>query len=235
MLTLLCDPVADELFGMIGAAMTGTVGETRKAGWLQALLRPVVLDRAEQAVIVALFGLLTYRVLASTNPLAPLLMLSEGGVALFVLIRRPTAAISVRLGDWLLATTATAAPLLILPVASSPAALVVPGVLLVVLGNCVQVASKLVLRRSFGIAPANRGVKIGGLYRVVRHPMYAGYMIANIGIFMLMPSVLNLAVYAIGWTAQVLRVLAEERLLSQDPAYSTFQETTRFRLVPGLF
>nr|WP_166180176.1 methyltransferase [Altererythrobacter segetis] len=215
--------------------MTGTVGEARKAGWLQSLLKPVVLDRAEQAVVVILFCLLTYRVLVSANPLAPLLMLSEGGVAFFVLIRRPTAAISVRLGDWLLATTATAAPLLIGPVDSSPAALVVPGVLLVVLGNCVQVASKLVLRRSFGIAPANRGVKVAGPYRVVRHPMYAGYLLTNIGIILLMPSVLNLTIYAIGWTAQVLRLLAEERLLSQDGAYRAFQQTTRFRLIPGVF
>jgi protein-S-isoprenylcysteine O-methyltransferase Ste14 len=215
--------------------MTGIVGETRKSGWLQALLRPVVLDRTEQAVIVALFGLLTYRVIASANPIAPLLLLSEGGVAFFVLIRRPTAAISVRLGDWLLATTATAAPLMIVPVDSSPAVLVTPGVLLVVVGICVQVASKLVLRRSFGIAPANRGVKVSGPYRFVRHPMYAGYLLSNIGMFLLMPSPINLAIYAIGWTAQILRILAEERLLAQDETYRDFQQTTRFRLIPGLF
>ena len=215
--------------------MTGIVGETRKSGWLQALLRPVVLDRTEQAVIVALFGLLTYRVIASANPIAPLLLLSEGGVAFFVLIRRPTAAISVRLGDWLLATTATAAPLMIVPVDSSPAVLVTPGVLLVVVGICVQVASKLVLRRSFGIAPANRGVKVSGPYRFVRHPMYAGYLLSNIGMFLLMPSPVNLAIYAIGWTAQILRILAEERLLAQDETYRDFQQTTRFRLIPGLF
>lgn len=215
--------------------MTGIVGETRKSGWLQALLRPVVLDRTEQAVIVALFGLLTYRVIASANPIAPLLLLSEGGVAFFVLIRRPTAAISVRLGDWLLATTATAAPLMIVPVDSSPAGLVTPGVLLVVVGICVQVASKLVLRRSFGIAPANRGVKVSGPYRFVRHPMYAGYLLSNIGMFLLMPSPINLAIYAIGWTAQILRILAEERLLAQDETYRDFQQTTRFRLIPGLF
>ena len=89
-------------------------------------------------------------------------------------------AISVRLGDWLLATTATAAPLLVVPAASSPTALVIPGVLLVVLGTCFQLWSKLVLRRSFGIAPANRGVKMGGPYRLVRHPMYAGYLAAHV-------------------------------------------------------
>jgi hypothetical protein len=72
-----------------------------------------VLDRAEQVVVIALFCLLTWRVFDSANPLAPALLLSEGAVAFFVLIRRPTQAISIRLGDWLLATTATMAPLLV--------------------------------------------------------------------------------------------------------------------------
>jgi protein-S-isoprenylcysteine O-methyltransferase Ste14 len=215
--------------------MTENTGETSLPRWLQPLVRPKVLDRGEQAVILMLFGLLSYRALTSGNTLAPLVILSEAAVVFFVLIRRPTAAISMRLGDWLLATTATAAPLLIAPVESSPAAFVAPAVFLLLLGNCVQLAAKLSLRRSFGIAPANRGVKVGGLYRAVRHPMYAGYMLSHIGILMLMPSVFNLAIYAIGWTAQVLRLLAEERLLSQDAAYREFQETTRFRLVPGVF
>jgi protein-S-isoprenylcysteine O-methyltransferase Ste14 len=197
--------------------------------------RPAVLDRAEQVVIVVLFGLLAWRVLDSQNPLAPLLLLSEAAVAFFVLIRRPTRIISVRPGDWLLATTATAAPLLISPAASSPAPLVVPAVLLVVLGTCFQLWSKLVLRRSFGIAPANRGVKVGGPYRVVRHPMYAGYLAAHVGLFMLNPSLINLAIYAIGWWAQVLRLLAEERLLSEDAAYREFRARVRFRLIPGVF
>jgi len=215
------------------------MGESRvrtngTGGW-RALLRPRVLDRAEQVVVVALFALLTYRVIGSDNPFAPLLLLSEGAVAFFVLIRRPTAAISVRLGDWLLATTATAAPLLIVPVESSPAILATPGVTLVVFGVCCQLFAKMVLRRSFGIAPANRGVKVSGPYRVVRHPMYAGYLAAHVGLFMLMPSLLNLAIYAIGWWAQLLRLSAEERLLSEDEAYRALKEKVRYRLIPGVF
>lgn len=200
-----------------------------------ALLRPAVLDRAEQIVIVVLFCLLTWRVAGSPNPLAVLLLLSEAAVTFFVLIRRPTTAISIRLGDWLLATTATAAPLLVAPVSESPAALIVPGVLLVLLGNCFQVWAKFVLRRSFGIAPANRGVKMSGPYTVVRHPMYAGYLVAHIGLFMLNPTVFNAVVYAIAWWAQLLRILAEERLLSEDETYRAFRQKVRFRLVPGVF
>lgn len=215
--------------------MTESMVRVRAPAPGAALLRPAFLDRAEQVVIVVLFSLLVYRVAISGNPFAPLLVLSEASIVLFVLIRRPTTAISMRLGDWLLAFTATAAPLLIAPATTGPALLIPAGVMLVLLGNSVALWSKLVLRRSFGIAPANRGVKVSGPYRAVRHPMYAGYLAAHVGLFMLMPSLFNLAVYAIGWSAQVLRLLAEERLLSGDADYRAFKDQVRYRLIPRLF
>ncbi|MDB5724736.1 MAG: isoprenylcysteine carboxyl methyltransferase, partial [Novosphingobium sp.] len=45
----------------------------------------------------------------------------------------------------------------------------------------------------------------------------------------------NLAIYVIGWTAQILRLLAEERLLGQDPAYREYMAQVRWRLIPGVF
>lgn len=198
---------------------------------------PARLDRLEQIGIVLLWVLLVRRVITASNPLAPLILVAETAVVVFVLLRRPAAAISLRPGDWLLAITATFAPLLIQP-ADTPAALhaLIPlGVGLAVLGNLVQLAAKMFLRRSFGIAPANRGIKTDGMYKIVRHPMYAGYLLVHIGILVLMPSVFNFTIYAIGWWAQILRLLAEERLLSEDPAYRVFCTTTRWRLIPGLF
>ena len=200
-------------------------------------LTPARLDRFEQVTIALLWLLLARRVYSSTNALAPLIMVAETAVVIFVLIRRPTQAISLRLGDWLLAITATYAPLLIQP-ADTPAALqyLVPiGVGLTVVGNVVQIAAKLFLARSFGIAPANRGIKTDGMYRIVRHPMYAGYLLVHVGILALMPTLLNFLIYAIGWCAQILRLLAEERLLGEDPAYREFMTKTRWRLIPGLF
>ena len=198
-------------------------------------LRPQVLDRAEQVIVILLWAALVRRVLESMNAYAPLLLLSETAVMLFVLIRRPTQAISMRLGDWLLAIIATAAPLLIQPV-SDPAPMLAPlGVALMFFGNCFQIWAKLALRRSFGIAPANRGVKVTGPYRLVRHPMYAGYLVVHIGVLVLMASPLNVLIYGIGWWAQVRRLLAEEALLSRDPAYADYMTRVRWRLLPGLF
>jgi protein-S-isoprenylcysteine O-methyltransferase Ste14 len=200
-----------------------------------AWLTPRLLDRGEQAVIVLLWALLAHRVYEASNPFAPLVMLAETSVVIFVLIRRPAEKISMRLGDWLLAATATYAPLLIMPAPNAWPALVPLAVALVLFGNVVQIAAKLFLRRSFGIAPANRGIKQDGMYRFVRHPMYAGYLFVHIGILMLMPTLINLVIYALGWWAQILRLLAEERLLSQDPAYRAYMEKTRWRLIPGVF
>ena len=200
-------------------------------------ITPARLDRFEQVTIVILWLLLTKRVFAATNPFAPLIMIAETAVVIFVLIRRPTDNISLKLGDWLLAITATYAPLLIQPV-DTPAALhwLVPfAVGLTIAGNVVQIAAKMFLRRSFGIAPANRGIKTDGMYRVVRHPMYAGYLLVHIGVLALMPTLLNFLIYAIGWCAQILRLLAEERLLGEDPAYRDFCTKTRWRLIPGIF
>lgn len=200
-----------------------------------AWLTPRRLDRIEQVTIVALWSLLVWRVLQSPNHMAPLVLIAETSVALFVLFRRPTERISMRLGDWLLAATATYAPLLIVPSAELWPVLEVPAVALILFGNVVQISGKLFLRRSFGIAPANRGIKRDGLYRFVRHPIYAGYLLTHIGILLIMPSLVNLVIYAIGWWAQILRIQAEEALLTQDPDYRDYLQQTRWRLIPGLY
>jgi len=197
--------------------------------------RPQTLDRIEQLLVALLWVWLVRRVLVSPNGYAPLLLLSETAVMLFVLIRRPTLTISLKLGDWLLAITATAAPLLIQPGFDMFPRLAPVGVALMFVGNFLQLYAKLSLRRSFGIAPANRGIKIAGPYRLMRHPMYAGYLLVHIGVLVLMFSPLNLLIYTIGWWAQIRRMLAEETLLAGDPIYRHYQSQVRWRLIPGLF
>lgn len=200
-----------------------------------AWLRPQVLDRIEQVLIALLWVWLVRRVIVSPNAYAPLMLMSETAVMLFVLIRRPTNAISLDLGDWLLAITATAAPLLIQPGMDLFPAIAPVGLALMFAGNVGQLYAKLALRRSFGIAPANRGVKVSGPYRLVRHPMYAGYLLVHLGVLVLMFSPMNLLIYIIGWWAQIRRLLAEEALLSRDPAYRAYRERVRWRLLPGMF
>lgn len=198
-------------------------------------MTPQVLDRVEQIGIVVFWSMFAWRMLGSTNPYAFWVAISEFGVLVFTLLRRPSADISVRPGDWMLAATATFAPLMLMPAEETGPALAEVGLFLLIVGNFWQCFAKFVLRRSFGIAPANRGIKVSGPYRYMRHPMYAGYLFVHIGALVLMFSWFNLMVYLIGWTAQIHRLLAEERLLATDPAYADYMGQVRWRLIPGLF
>ena len=193
------------------------------------------LDRVEQVLVAVLWSALVARVMASSNGHAWMAAASEAAVLALVLLRRPGQAISRNAGDWMMALAATIAPLLIAPGPDLWPRLDPLAMALVAGGNAVQLAAKGVLRRSFGIAPAPRGLKLGGPDGVVRHPMYAGYLLVHIGILLLMPSLLNAAIYAIGWAAQIRRLTAEEALLGEDRASRVYCARVRWRLVPHLY
>ena len=109
------------------------------------------------------------------------------------------------------------------------------GVSVMLGGLTIQIAAKAALWRSFGIAPANRGVRTGGLYRVIRHPMYAGYALAHAGFVLAYPSPANALLYAGAFLIQVARLLREERLLNRDRCYRDYAARVRYRLIPKLF
>lgn len=170
----------------------------------------------------------------SANNLAPaLLLLSEGVIVVFLIVRRTSNNISLRPREWLAAIVGTTAPLLVSKT-EEPAFLGL-GVFLLLSGMATQVSAKLSLRRSFGLVPANRGIKTGGAYRFARHPMYLGYMISHVGFLLLAPTFWNAAVYAICWACLLFRIEFEERLLSEDPFYQAFKRKVRFRLLPGVY
>lgn len=195
------------------------------------------LDTFEQVVVLALYVWLLLRLwsgVSSEVTLAvPLLLLSEGIVAVFVLIRKPTETVSTNIGDWFIAFSATLFPLLVSRGGESQMLYV--GLFIMIFGFITHVGAKLSLFRSFGIVPANRGVKVKGLYAVVRHPMYAGYFLTHIGYLLSAPSIWNLGVYACTWGFLILRIFAEEKILLRSPDYQRYKELVSYRLFPGLF
>jgi protein-S-isoprenylcysteine O-methyltransferase Ste14 len=125
-----------------------------------------------------------------------------------------------------------------LAVRLAPGAQLVPetiGAALQLLGICWQLFAKASLRRSFGILPANRGVVSRGAYRFVRHPMYLGYFITDIGFLLVNFGLQNLLVYGCQFALQVGRIVREEQLLSADEGYRTYKARVRYRVIPGLF
>jgi protein-S-isoprenylcysteine O-methyltransferase Ste14 len=137
--------------------------------------------------------------------------------------------------DWLLGLTGSILPLLALPVAAG--ALLPAGVCgaIMLIGFCVQISAKLILGRSFGVIAANRGIKVGGPYRIVRHPIYVGYTIIHVGFLLSFPSVWNAILYSAVLAFQIGRILREELLLSQDQSYRDYAACVRYRLIPMIF
>ncbi len=101
-------------------------------------------------------------------------------------------------------------------------------------GATIALLAKVFLGRSFGIVPANRGVKQFGVYRIVRHPMYAGYIVNQVGFLLLFFSLHNVLIYAMAWLALWLRAREEEKFLETDEAYRAYRSKVRYRLIPGI-
>jgi len=109
------------------------------------------------------------------------------------------------------------------------------GLPLVLIGASMSLASLLSLGKHFGIRPALRGVTDRGLYRLVRHPLYLSYMIADIGYNLQAWSPGTIVLVVAGWASLVYRIHIEERVLSHDEAWRDYTARVRHRLVPGIW
>ena len=199
--------------------------------------RARILDTMEQVVATVLYIWLVMRLLptqaTTADWIALLILFSEGIVIVLLLARRPTDMISTDYRDWAIAAGGTFLSLAV--TRGGPPLAPALGGLFMLAGIATHLTAKFSLRRSFGLVAAHRGLKVTGLYRLVRHPMYIGYMMTHVGFLLVAPTLWNLGVYLAVWTLLIARIFAEERLLGQDPEYQEFMTRVRYRLVPGVF
>jgi len=155
-------------------------------------------------------------------------------VVLF-LTRRRSYATSPRVWDWFVAAVGGGLPLAYRPhPAGSPMA-AEAGTGIQVLGVTLSALAILYLGRSFGIVAANRGLKTGGPYRLVRHPIYAAHLLSGAGFLVANASPYNGALFAAVLWAQLMRIRAEERFLGELEEYRRYMAEVRWRLVPFLY
>lgn len=234
------------------------IGLTIRAGKQNLSLlvsKDFVLDFIERAVVLILFlyfankmlprlaGLIATEIAhpellwlaASTNLDAALLVISESLGVFLILTRRSATTISTRPFDWALSFIAVNAPLLAAPAAASTFIPSQVATALMFAGMIIQISAKAVLWRSFGLVPANRGIKTKGPYRFVRHPMYAGYTLTHIGFLLGFPSLQNSLLYLTVFLIEIARLVREELILNQDPLYREYASRVRYRLLPRVF
>ena len=199
----------------------------------------VIFERGEQIAFIALSVHLLMKfwggMFQPGNVISTLYVIDQTVVVLFLLCRRPAQNVSERPFDHIIATLSAVVPLLAQPPSADnqmPVMLLLP---IFVTGSMLHIGAKLSLRRSFGILPANRGIKSGGMYRFVRHPMYLGYLLVYLSLVLAGPTAWNTALLIASCVLFAVRISFEERLLVQSPDYREFCLATPYKLIPGIY
>lgn len=75
-----------------------------------------------------------------------------------------------------------------------------------------------------------------GPYRFVRHPGYAGNILALLGIVLALGSVWTLVPTAVALIIAVVRTTLEDQTLQEElPGYRDYAQSVRYRLIPGIY
>lgn len=205
---------------------------------LAPALSPRTSENLSRVLVGTLFLTLAWRLLGDfleTNRATDLLLLvGEALVVVLTCLRRPASVVDRRAAVRLVTAVSMTFPLLSQPARIAPILPEAAAATLLGLGLLIVVGGKISLGYSFGLLPANRGVMERGLYRIVRHPIYLGYLLTHIPFLAAHPSGWNAAVLLIGDGALVVRALYEEETLGRDPQYVRYCQTVKWRLLPGI-
>jgi hypothetical protein len=85
------------------------------------------------------------------------------------------------------------------------------------------------LGRSFGVAPADRGLVQRGPFRFVRHPMYLGELFSFTMVAAGTPSWWNIVVLVLTAATILMRIKWEEQLIT---GYGSYARLVQWRLIP---
>ena len=219
--------------------MAVVTGVTASAGSLdERVTRERLAEFGARATISALFAVLAVNIgaeFAKTGHLTGLLMLvSELLVVVLTVIRRRPAIVDRTISARII-TGISIVGVLFIRTGGNPVVSDAATATLLALGLAIIVTGKVTLGRSFGLMPANRGIVCRGLYRIVRHPIYAGYLIAHTGFAIAHPTPWNIWLFLVSDSALLIRAKYEERTLMQDPQYAAYMTSVPWRILPRVF
>jgi protein-S-isoprenylcysteine O-methyltransferase Ste14 len=196
-------------------------------------------DLIGRAIIIVLFTMMAVRLgqdYVDTGRLTGLLLLaSEALVVVLTLFRRAPAIVDRSMEARVLTALSLMGSPLVQPATVPALAPEAATIAISAVGLLVVIAGKLSLGRSFGLMPANRGIVSTGLYRLVRHPIYMGYLVTHIAFLAANPIPWNFVMLLSADAALLARAVCEERTLGRDEAYRAYQQLVRWRVLPGVF
>jgi protein-S-isoprenylcysteine O-methyltransferase Ste14 len=201
--------------------------------------REALRDLPARAAISLLFLLLSMNLLAEflrTHHVTGLMMIvSEALVVVLTVFRRRAFIVDRSIAAAAVTLISTGGPPLLRATDVIPLMPDLATALISCAGLALVIAGKATLGRSFGLVPANRGVVVRGPYVMMRHPIYAGYLLCHIGFLAAHPGTLNAVIMVIADTALIIRALFEERVLGDDERYRAYCTRVGWHLVPGIF
>lgn len=210
--------------------------EARSPAGSPATKRPLRLSLSPTDILVlALVMMLAYGHLwnlSAGNWVSALFFLQQITIIVFMLLHRPLKSARVPWNDILLGWGGTLLPFAMEPNGAPPH---VVGNVLVVIGSLLATGAILSLGRSLGMEAGNRGIQTHGLYRYVRHPIYAAYLPLIGGYLLSYPSWWNALVFVAWMAFQVARIRREEAVLGQDEQYQAYAQRVHHRLIPGVW
>jgi len=162
-----------------------------------------------------------------------LTMIQVSCIVLFFVIRVSPSKTSTDPKDWAIAIIATYLPMILTPVGTDGEIVIL--LIFQLIGILISIVGLISLNNSIGIVPAIRNIKTKGLYWLIRHPIYFGYFLSMTSMVLQNLSVLNILVLLGIYAADIYRIIAEEKLLSEDLEYQKYKERVKWRLLPFIW
>lgn len=197
---------------------------------------PAAVNLMVGLVMASLLGMFAYRhtlAFHNTGEWGYLVVsVSETLSAALFLFRSTPVTVSKNPLDWFFAVGGTFLPLLFVP---SSWGLAPAARHLIIAGTVLQILGMLSLNRSYALVAAKRVIKTGGMYRFVRHPMYASYVLVFTGYVLSNSTWMNFFLFLLTMASLLVRLIREEKHLVTDAAYAEYAQRVRFRVIPFVF
>lgn len=164
-----------------------------------------------------------------------------GGIIFYLMMfflfifRYKTKAESSKLTHWLFALSGTLLPLALQINIKYSDVLNWLSLPMEILGMVLAIISMYTLGMSFGVIAAKREIKTSGVYKLIRHPLYAGEALWFLAMVIQNLSFFNILLFILQCFCQTKRMLEEESLLQEEEPYRLYVKKVPWRVVPALF